>query len=122
MNKNVATLLCINHTQLADFRAVVPRYMKQSAIPDLSAHLSVKRRSIEDDVKFFRSCPWQNCLDKGFRLQKIVAKKSRWLRFQLPFFHTDFFLLLCLARALTLFLHQLFESANIDCQSAFTRH
>ena len=54
MNENVAALLCIYHAQLADLRSVMPRHMKQSTISDLSAHLGVKRGSIENNIEFLR--------------------------------------------------------------------
>ena len=107
MNKNVAALLRIGHAQLTDLRPIVSRNVKQSSIADLSAHLGVERRAIENDIYFVRFFARQNGFDDCFRLEKIVSKKFGRLDFELAFFNTDFLLLLCLARALTLFVHQL---------------
>src|SRR4029077_5787786 len=103
MNENITALLRINHAQLTDFRTVMPRYLKQSAISHLSAHLGVKGRSIEDDVELSRFSAGQNRLDNRFGLQKIVAEKLRWLCFQVFLRDADFFLFLRLAGAMALF-------------------
>ena len=50
MNKSIAALLCVDHSKLTNFRAVMSRNVKQSAIADLPAHFGVKRRLIENDV------------------------------------------------------------------------
>ena len=105
MNKNVATLLGIDHTQLTDLRPIVSRNMKQSAIANLPAHLGVEWRPIENNVYFARLFARQNCVDNRFRLEEIVTEEFRRLGLQLSFFDTDFLLLLCLARAIALLLH-----------------
>ena len=110
MNKNVAALLRVDHAQLTDFRPIVPRNVKQSSVSDLPAHLGIERRAIENDVYFVRFFAGQNGFDNRFRLEKIVPKKFCRLDFELAFFNTDFFLLLRLARALALFVHQFLET------------
>src|SRR5262245_15712807 len=75
MNKNVAALLCVNDTQLADFRAVMPRHMKQSAVPDLSAHLGVKWCPIENNVQLIRLFAGQNRFNDRLGLKEIVSKE-----------------------------------------------
>src|SRR5262249_21351329 len=103
-------------------RSIVSRHVKQSAIPDLSAHFGVKRRSIENDVELARLFARQNRLDNRFSFQKVITEKLRWLGFQLSFFDTDLFLFLSLTSALTLFIHQLFKSGNVDREPVLSRH
>ena len=55
--------LRINHAQLADFRPIMPRNVKQSSIADLTAHLRVKRRAIENNVYFAGLFSLQHCFD-----------------------------------------------------------
>ena len=109
MNKNVAAFLRVDHAQLTNFRPIVPRNVKQSSVADLSAHLGIERRSIENDIYFLRFFAWQNGFDNCFRLEKIVSKKFGRLAFRSPSSTADFLLLLCLARTLTLFVHQFLE-------------
>ena len=51
MNKNVAALLRIDHAQLTDFGPIVSRHVQQSAIADLTAHLRIEGRPIENDIQ-----------------------------------------------------------------------
>src|SRR4029077_805402 len=122
MNKNVAALLRIDHAQLTDLCPIMPRDVKQSSVADLPAHLRIERRPIEDNVHFAWLFARQNPVDNRFRLEKIVSQKFGRLDFEFAFFNTDFLLLLCLARALTLFVHQSFESCNIHREPALARH
>ena len=122
MNKNVAALLRIGHAQLTDLCPIVSRNVKQSSIANLTAHLCVERRPIENDIHLVRFFARQNGLDDCFGLEKIVSEKFGRLDFELAFFNTDFLLLLCLARALALFVHQLLEPCNIHSESALARH
>ena len=63
MNKNVAALLRIDHAQLTDFCPIVSRNVKQSSIADLTAHLGVERRPIQNNVHFVRLFARQNGFD-----------------------------------------------------------
>src|SRR5438270_10540382 len=100
----------------------MPRYMKQSAICHLSAHLGIKRRSIEDDVYFVRFLPGQNRFDDRFGLKKIVAEKSSRRRSQFSLFDADFFLLLRLSRTLALLFHQSLKSSHVNSKPTLPRH
>ena len=75
MNKDVAALLCIDHAKLTNFRPIVPRHVNQSPIANLSAHLGVKRRAIENDLYFVRFFARENGFNNRFGLEKIVTKK-----------------------------------------------
>ena len=122
MNKNVAALLGIGHAQLTDLRPIVSRNVKQSSIADLPAHLRVERRPIENDINLVLFFARQNGFDDCLGLEKIVSKKFGRLDFELAFFNTDFFLLLCLARALTLFAPSTSRTCNIHSEPALARH
>src|SRR5438094_1171032 len=122
MNKNVTALLSIGHAQLTNLRPVVSRNVKQSSIADLPAHLCVERRPIKNNVHFPRFFARQNSFDNRFRFEKIVTKEFSRLDFELAIFNTDFLLLLSLARAVTLLLHQSLELGNIDNKSSFPSH
>ena len=50
MNKNIAALLRVDHAQLTNFGPIMPRNVQQSPIPDLTAHLGVQRRAIDNDI------------------------------------------------------------------------
>src|SRR5438874_3681965 len=100
----------------------MPRYMKQSAISDLSTHLGVKRRSIEDDVYFLCFLPGQNRFDDRFSLKKIVSQKPSRCRPQFSLFDADFFLLLCLSRTLALLFHQSLTSNYVNRKPTLPRH
>ena len=63
MNKNVAALLGIDHAQLTDLSPIVSWNVKQSSVADLTAHLRVERRPIENDVHFVRFFARQNGFD-----------------------------------------------------------
>src|SRR5262245_45327873 len=105
MNKNVAALLGVGHPQPTDLGPIVSRHVKHSSITDLSAHLGIERRAIENNVHLTRLFARQDSVDDRFRLEKIVPEEFGRLDFELAFFNTDFFFLLCLARALALLLH-----------------
>src|SRR6516225_4352231 len=105
MNKNIAALLGVGHPQLTNLRPVMSRNVKQSAIADLSAHLGVERCAINNYIYFVRFLARKNRFDDCFRLHEIVSEEFRRLQFEIAFSNTDFLLLLCLARALTLLLH-----------------
>src|SRR5215469_5528818 len=122
MNKNVAALLGIGHAQLTNLRPVMSRNVKHSAIANLSAHFRIERRAIENDIYFLRFLARENRFDDCFCLEKIVSEEFRRLYSKLAIFDADFFLLLCLARALTLLLHQLLESGHIYIKAALTCH
>src|SRR5262249_41745004 len=122
VNKNVAAFLRIDDAQLTNLCPVMPRNVKQSSITDLPTHLRIERRAIDNDIDFARLLPRQDCFDNRFRLEKIVSKKFRRLGFELAFFNIDGFLLLGLARAVPLLIHQLFEACNIHSESALARH
>ena len=122
MNKNVAALLSIGHAQLTNLRPIMPRNVKQSSVADLSAHLCVERRAIQNDINLILFFAWQNGLDDCLGLEKLVSKKFGRLDSEFPFFNADFFLLLSLARPLTLFLHQALESFDIHSEPALARH
>ena len=77
MDKNIAALLRIDHTQLANFGPIVPGHMNQSLIAHLSAHPGVERRAIHNDIHFIRFFARENGFDDCFRLEKIVAEKFR---------------------------------------------
>src|SRR6266487_4126450 len=122
MDKNIATFLRVDHAKLTNFRAVMSRHMQQSAVADLSAHFSIKRRLIENDIYLFRFPSRQNGFNNRFRFQKVVSKKFRRRSSQLSFFDTDFLFLLGSAGPLPLLVHQFFETGNIHSQSALTCH
>src|SRR4029079_4691867 len=61
MNKNVAALSGIDHSQLTDFSPIMPRNVKQSSISDLPAHLGIERRAIENNVYFVWLFARQHC-------------------------------------------------------------
>ena len=122
MNKNVAALLSVGHAQLTDLGPIVSRNVKQSSVADLPAHLRVERRPIQNDINFVLLFAWQNGLDDCFGLEKIVSKKFGRLDSELAFFNTDFFFLLCLARALALFAPSISRTRNINSESALARH
>src|SRR6476469_330914 len=121
MNKNVAAFLRVDHTQLTNFGPIMPRNVKESSISDLPAHLGVERRAIENNVHFVRLFARQDSVDNRFCLEKIVPKKFGWLDFELVCLNTNFLLLLCLARALALFVHRFLELGNIDNKSSLDR-
>ncbi len=121
MNKNVAALLGIGHAQLTNFGPIVSRNVKQSSVADLPAHLRVERRPIQNDINLVLLFAWQNGFDDCLGLEKIVSKKFGRLDSELAIFNTDFFLLLCLARAFALFVHQFLEPRNINRESALAR-
>ena len=50
MNKNVAALLGIDDTQLTNFGPIMSRNVEQSPIADLTAHLCVEWRPINNDI------------------------------------------------------------------------
>src|SRR5438093_91597 len=50
MNKSIAALLCVDHSKLTNFRAVMSRHVPQPVVANLSTHLAVKRRLSEYDV------------------------------------------------------------------------
>ena len=50
MNKNIAALLRVDHAQLTNFGPIMPRNVQQSPIPDLTAHLGIQRRAIDNDI------------------------------------------------------------------------
>src|SRR5436190_20392223 len=122
MNKHIASLLCIDYTQLTNFGPIVSRNVQQSSISNLTAHLGVERRPINDDIEFVRLLARENRFNDYFCLQKIISKKFRRLGFQLSLFDTNFLLFLSLAGALTLLLHQLFEPCHTHPQTALSRN
>src|SRR5262249_55032848 len=63
MNKNITAFLRIDHPQLTDLCAVMPRNVKQSTISHLTAHFRVKGRAIENDVDLVAFFARQNCFD-----------------------------------------------------------
>ena len=77
MNENVSTLLSIRNAQLANFRSIMSRHMKQSPIADLPAHLGIKWRTVENDVDFVRIFSRKNGFDNCLRLQEIVSEEFR---------------------------------------------
>ena len=91
-------------------------------VPNLTAHLGVEWRPIENNVYFARLFARQNCVDNRFRLEEIVTEEFRRLGLQLSFFDTDFLLLLCLACAIALFIHQSLESSDINSEPTLARH
>src|SRR5215471_11444656 len=107
--------------QLTNLGPIVPRHVKQSSIANLPAHLGVERRPVENDINLVLFFAWQNSLNDCLSLQKIVSEEFCRLDFELAFLNADFFLLLCLARAITLLFHQLLELANVDGKSPFAR-
>src|SRR5207248_10419962 len=90
MNKNVATLLCVDHAELADFGAIMARHMQQSAIADLSAHFCVTRCLIENDIQLFHFAAGQNSFDNCFGLEKIIAEEFCRRGFQPSYCGADF--------------------------------
>jgi hypothetical protein len=52
MNNDVAVLLCVDHPKFPNFCSIMSRHVQQATIADLSAHLCVKRRLIENDSEF----------------------------------------------------------------------
>src|SRR3954470_22818408 len=118
MDKNIASLLSVNYSQLSHFGPVVSRNVKQSSVADLPSHLGVERRTIDNDIQFARFCSRENGFNDCFCLKKIVSKKFGRLDVELASFNTDFLLLLCLSRAVALFAHQRLEAWNIDSESA----
>ena len=63
MDKNIAALLCVDHAELTDFRAVMSRHMQQSTVTNLPAHLGIKWRSIQNDVERVRLFARHDCFD-----------------------------------------------------------
>ena len=122
MNEDIATLLGVGNPKLADLCPIMPRHMKQSVVADLSTHLGIARRAIEDDVDLFRIFSRQNGFNDRLRFEKIVSEKFRRRSFERACFHADFFLLLRPSRALALFLHQGLKTSNIDGEPTFARH
>src|SRR5947208_7420175 len=122
MNKNIAAFLRVGHAQLTNLRPIVSWNVKQSAIAKLTAHLGVERRAIENNVHFAGLFARQDCFHNRFRLEEIVSQEfSRW-RFELSFVDTDFFLFLSSACARALFIHQFFESSDVNAQPTLSRH
>ena len=85
MNENVAAFLGIDHAQLTDLGPIVSRNVKQSSIADLSAHLGVEGRPIENDINFIRFFARQNGFDDRLGLEKIVSEKFRRLDSEFAF-------------------------------------
>src|SRR5262249_7439268 len=75
MNNDVAPFLRVQHAQLTNFRSIMPGNMEQATVTDLSAHLRVKRRLIQDDVELVGFRAGHHSFDNRFGLQKVVAKK-----------------------------------------------
>jgi hypothetical protein len=63
VNKNIAALLRVDHTQLTNFRPIVSGNVKQSSVANLAAHLRVERRPIENDIHLVLFFAWQNGLN-----------------------------------------------------------
>ena len=105
MDENVAAFLRVGYVKLSNFGTIMPGNVQQSMIADLSAHLGVTRRSIENDIKFCRLLPGQDRFDHRFRLDKIVSEKFRWRDSQILRFDTNRFLFLGFAGAVPLLFH-----------------
>lgn len=105
MNENVSALLRICNAELANLRAVVSWNVKQSMIANLSAHLRIQRRPIENYIDFVRFFAGQNGLNHSLCLEKIVTEKFRRRGFQFTFFDTDCFLFLRFPCAFALLAH-----------------
>ena len=78
MDEDVAALLCVGYAKPSNFGAIMTGNVEQSLIADLSAHLGVARRAIENYVKFCRLLAGQHRFDHRLGLDKIVSKKFRW--------------------------------------------
>ena len=122
MNENIAAFLRVDHAQLTKFGPIMPRNMQQSPVADLAAHLRVERRAINNDIQFVQFFTRKNCFNDCFCLKKIVSQEFGRLDFELAFFDTDFFLLLCLSSAFALLLHQFLKANYIDSEAALTCH
>src|SRR5438132_13598678 len=114
MNKNITSLLCVRDTKLANLSPVVSGNMKQATIADLSAHLGIARRSIENDVDLFRFLARQNRLNNRFRLEKIIPEKFCRRDLQTSLFNAYRFFFLRLTRTRALLFHQFFKTCNIE--------
>src|SRR4030095_15037461 len=120
MNNDIAVFLRVVHAQLPNFSPIVSRNVDYSTVPDLTAHLRVTWRLIQNDTDFVRFVAGQNGFNNRFSLQKIVSEK--FCRCEFPSLDTDFLLFLSLAGTVALPLHQSLKSSNIDDEPALARH
>jgi hypothetical protein len=79
-----------------------PGTWSNPSIADLTAHLGIQRRSIENDIEFFRLFARKTVSTTDFGLKKIVTRNFVGALCSFPSSTLDLFLFLRLARAVAL--------------------
>ena len=113
MDKNIATLLGIEHNQLPHFRVIMAGHVEQPVITHLAAHFGVAGGAVEYDVQFSRVLARGDGFDDCFRFEKIEAKELCRLDLEVFVGDGDDLLFLRSARANSLLFHQLLEARHI---------